>query len=499
MEPLEIQMAFSPDHAITASAKERTITGVIMTYNVVGYASTGPTIFEAGSVTTPDKLSKVKLLVQHDMNQPVGVLSSIEHKDNLVYASFTVPVGAAGDQALADAAGQLRDGLSVGAQILEYKYDDEGNLIVILSKLTEVSLVTVPAFEDALVNKVAAQRKGNVMELELDTPVVEAAVTPVAPVVTASVEVIERQAAPIVASNKGMSLTAAAAKVVDVMKAGGDARDIRAALADLVPADDAGKAFLKDQAIGELWTASRTGRPMIEAFNSDKLTGMLAYGWRWDPANKAQVARYAGNKTAVASGKIKTLPATGEAQDFAAGWDIARKYLDLGATGYIEAIFRQAVESYREQTDIWFGEKVIAAATAVPGANTVLGALTLMNVEAAKIGSRVSTLQFGTDVWEEFVNLKATEVPWWLTAQGEVKIDGLTGSAGGVKFLANPSLEGGQILGNDKNAATFYEAGTPVRVQALDIPNGGVDLGVFGYAANIIHDPRAILLGTVAV
>jgi hypothetical protein len=35
-------------------------------------------------------------------------------------------------------------------------------------------------------------------------------------------------------------------------------------------------------------------------------------------------------------------------------------------------------------------------------------------------------------------------------------------------------------------------------VQAVNIPNGGIDIAVFGYQAVLVNDPRAIIDVTVA-
>jgi hypothetical protein len=61
-----------------------------------------------------------------------------------------------------------------------------------------------------------------------------------------------------------------------------------------------------------------------------------------------------------------------------------------------------------------------------------------------------------------------------------------------------PTLDPGQILAWDKRAITTYEASPmPVRVQAVNIPNGGIDLGVFAYSSTIVNDDRGVALVTV--
>ena len=507
---------------LTASASSRTITGAIVEYGVVGHTSMGPTIFLPGSISAPAPLSKVKMLVQHDTERSVGFLQDLTDDGSRPVAAFKVPEGAEGDDAITKAANGTRDSFSVGVHVTEYTFDDEGNLVVHASVLKETSLVTIPAFENALVQNVAANRKEEIMTVEeMRAAALDHAQTPGSPVAqvpaaaaaaapspagdspqpqpatvpTRHATRAEAQAAPIaVGGPRGMDLAAAANIVIDHLRAGQPAATLTAALSDVVPADDAGEGFLRPTFIGELWQAFNDDRPLIDAFGTPgKLTGTKVYGWKWDLANRPKVGRYAGNKTDIPSNPLKTVPAESDAQDFAAGWDVARKYIDLGASDFIESVFRGATADYRLQTENWFGEQILAAATEVAGVTTVLGALNTFSVEAARIGARLSTIQFGVDAWEEFINLPESQVPWWLKAQGSVEIDGLRGRAGGLSFGANLGLGAGQILGADKRAATYYEASNvPLRVTAQDIPRGGVDLGVFGYAGAIVHDPRAI-------
>jgi hypothetical protein len=48
------------------------------------------------------------------------------------------------------------------------------------------------------------------------------------------------------------------------------------------------------------------------------------------------------------------------------------------------------------------------------------------------------------------------------------------------------------MLGADRNAVDFRETG-PFRVQALNIPNGGIDVALFGYQGQIVHDARGVV------
>ena len=60
----------------------------------------------------------------------------------------------------------------------------------------------------------------------------------------------------------------------------------------------------------------------------------------------------------------------------------------------------------------------------------------------------------------------------------------------------DPTLAAGDILAGDTRSATFYEEPTPIRVNAIDLPKGGVDLGLFGYHALLVNDPNSLFIIT---
>ena len=515
---------------LTASSDLRQIAGRIVEYGVIGYASTGETIFEPDSLKFPPEGVRVKFLLQHDTERPLGTMQSLDQHDATAAAgTFNVAAGALGDEALAMAEDGRRDGLSVGCMILDYSYDDKGVLHVRAAEVTEVSLVTIPAFRSSLVSTVSASMKaGHDMTKQLtkvqpfqltasqsegepETPpaAVEAAQTPVQPAAApapASPATFARpttpQADPVAPSTAlaHMDLTAAAGKAAQYLAAHQPAAGLTAALTDAVPADDAGEGFLRPQWVGELWQASRVARPTIESIQRKTLTGLKVYGFR-KVVDPSLVNKYGFNKGEVpASGKVKTVPVETDAMGYAGGWDVDRRFVDLGDGSYIQSVLEAATDDYKEDTEADAVAAMLAAATVVtldPGAGAV-AALTELGVRAAGLGSSISKIQFAPDVWAEFVSLAPNDVPWWLQKQGEVRLGETGGNAGGMSFNVNQELPAGTILGHDSRAATWYEHGeTPINVQAVDIARGGIDLGVYGYGAILINDARAIFKVTL--
>jgi HK97 family phage prohead protease/HK97 family phage major capsid protein len=142
----------------------RVISGKIVPFNgEVGMTSAGPVIFERGSIQIP-AVSKIKLLAQHEKNNPIGRMQNYQESLDGIYASFKVSAASKGTDFLIMASEGLIDGLSVGVEVIASKERKDGTLIVTAAKLQEVSLVESPAFENARVLDVAAQAAEEISE-----------------------------------------------------------------------------------------------------------------------------------------------------------------------------------------------------------------------------------------------------------------------------------------------------------------------------------------------
>jgi len=531
--PIDLTASFMM--TATADTAKRTISGTVVVYGEIGNTSHGKTRFTAGAVTIPEDVTRVKLLEMHDQERSVGHMVSYDDNDERLYASYRVVDGAAGDAALEAVNNKSRDAFSLGASIGEYNFDSDDVLVVAGSVLLETSLVTIPAFSNSRIDQIAATRKANLMTEEEKRKLAEAKALVKAAADAEAAALVTAGAAPqgtpapkveasapapfnapqIKAGNPAdLDLDGLAMKIAAGFQSGGASAAamsmqvlakvnppmfVKAELTDVVPADDAGLATdaTRSKWIGELWQARRTERPTIDSLGTpSKLTSMKVHGFKLIPPKDGDVPRhminkYEGNKTAVpASAKWKTGPASANAQRWAGGWDVDRVFFDFNDYGYIKANLQGAYEDYLMQTEAGAVAALLAAATPVAGAD-VLELLANIGLAASKLGSSISKIQFGTDHWAQFTTLTTAEVPWWLQKQGSLNLGTNEGNAGNMSFNVNHELAPAEALASDKRAATYYE--TPmINVQAIDIANGGVDLGVFGYDAMIINDARAI-------
>ena len=150
-----MELNFSLPREITANVAKRTITGLIAPYNEVGFTSAGEVIFKEGAFGDI-QASAIKLLTDHEMARPIGKMVSAESTPDGVVATFKLGSSTRATDALIEASEGLKNGLSVGARIVDYATDKDGRMIVSAATLREVSLVTEPAFAEARVLEVAA-------------------------------------------------------------------------------------------------------------------------------------------------------------------------------------------------------------------------------------------------------------------------------------------------------------------------------------------------------
>lgn len=506
----------------------RTITGRIVAFGTK--SNDNRLRIEAGALKPRTPLKRVKLLVDHDQSQPVGFMAALDHDR----ATFTVPEGEAGDRALADANTGRRDGLSIGATINAARWSDDGEILIVSdAELYEVSLCAIPAFADAGVESVAAtmtatytdtprketdmRHKPTAAEVNAEADRLEASAKS-APTVTAA-EVAAANPSPATdpaalaaAVNDGFGQAAApgvtATKerpksfndVVDTVSAAintGNTGQIMAALSDVVPADDAGTGFIgRENWLGELWTATKTGRPHIDAFGTPKqLTSMKLKGWQWDVRPKP--AKYEGNKAEVPTNKPKTKPVEASAERWAGGWDIDRIFLDLGDPGFLAAFWNAAMQEYQLDSDADVATKILADATDGGESAGVIAGIASTAADLRAVGATLSHLFLSDDLFDVYADLRQDEVPFWLAqATGSVSLKDATANVADLRIEADPLLPSGALLGFDSRAATVYEK-SPIQLQALDIAKGGIDLGFFSYGGVIVNDPRAIVKRTV--
>ncbi|MGY4645891.1 hypothetical protein [Cellulomonas sp. URHB0016] len=483
-----LELAFA-EQTTTIDAAGRRIRGTVVPYGVPSAPTRNGRRYRfSGPPTNVDEL--VDVVREHDEDAVVGRLEAWEPTEGGLAASVRAFTTTAGNDALVEASEQVRTGFSVGAEALEATLGDDGVYDVNEWLARHVGLVRRPAFAGSKFSSIAAseaepeQPEEDTDEDEDDEP---APPKPAAP----PVELSRRP-------RRASQLTFARARdeLANAIRRSPDAAFVNAALSDIVPAADAGAGFLRPQWLDELWTPVAVRRDYIESINRQALTtGTRVYGWRW--VTYPEVDDYAGNKTAIPSNLAATEPAEAPISRLAGGWDVDRIYVDLGDPGFLEAFFQAATRDYAMKTEAKVSAALQAEATDAT-ATDLVGALGVIATSLSAVGATPSFIGVASDLWGDFLTITADAAPFWLASSTSVSLSGSEGTVSGMRFFVDPSLPAGHILGGDRNAATYFEASpAPLRVQAVNIPNGGIDIAVFGYQAVLVNDPRALVDVTV--
>ena len=138
----------------SADGERRVIAGKIVPFETPGNTSVGKVVFAKGSIDVGDP-GKIKMLMQHRNDKPIGRMQKFNEQEDGIYASFKISASMQGSDALMLASEQLIDGLSVGVDVIKSSQKKD-YIYVTKAQLKEVSLVESPAFTEAQVTKVAA-------------------------------------------------------------------------------------------------------------------------------------------------------------------------------------------------------------------------------------------------------------------------------------------------------------------------------------------------------
>lgn len=520
---------------LLADVGARTLSGLLLPYNEEGRTSLGRL------VVPPGVLHAAAAVLPYRDKHKGPIVGTFTHEDSAegVRAVVTILPGPEGDAILAAEAhpcsvevepitvrgGRVVFGVLVGAAAVE-----EGAFPS--ARLAAEADPVVPDIGDAVQADPPADPKPPTVEIdgvELpdvatvtvgDAPVANGAAVAITtttvadrapenttrkdqPVMTAAAvqtAALAAAAAPSRPTAEKIGKSALFAMLAEFNRVPGSNPRLEAALSDITTANILGVE--QPQYVGELWSGTQYERIIVPGFAHADLTAMKVAGWRFKAGKKPVVAAYTGNKADIPSNPVETEPADADAYRIAGGWDIDRKFRDFSNEAFWAALYSAAGESYKLQSDLFALADILAAAkVVVPGvvpAGVDAGLAAVVDGILAILGS-TRTLADGAyvapDVWRETMLTRADDALPML--------DAMLGFDSGTmrKFSLTPcaDLDPGQVLVKVRAAVTVHELpGVPIRVEALDVAKGGIDVALFGYQAVDIHNADGLALVTVA-
>ena len=350
-------------------------------------------ILHSGCMVPREPLHKVKMLRDHNHADPVGYCLTMGEDQNSGTFRIAPEHAARVKQEYED---KLRDGLSIGWGFREYYFDDEGYIHCLRGDLYEVSLCAIPAVHEAGVSGAAtltapptANRKdnpvnraqlaaalaaGTLTQEEHDSALatldrIEAnparPATPAAPELAAGPEAQPTPGQQRLEVNEPNMTLETVVRRMSAAANTGRLSDFQLAIADILPASDAGEAFTRPEWLNELMRADDTTRTWVNAIGTPQpMTSMKGTGWRF--VTEPDVEEYDGDNTEVASGEVDTEPETFTGWEIAAGWGVARSLIQFADEEFTRSFWAATARSWNRKTNAGVRTRLLAAATA-PG------------------------------------------------------------------------------------------------------------------------------------
>ena len=259
-----------------ADTERRIIAGKIVPYEEVGNTSVGKVVFAKDSIEIGDP-GKVKMLMQHMPEKPIGRMQKFNKAEDGIYASFKISASMQGQDALILAGEQLIDGLSVGVDVNK-SVQKKDYLYVTSATLKEVSLVESPAFSAAQVTKVAAsesEAEDTNQPKESEAPVEDLATAPQEAKAEAATPTVEAArptiTAPLIQTSVRSPITSMGSYTEHKIKAALGSEESKLYIAAADDSFSTNPAFNPTQYLTEFVTNTRFGTPAIDACSQGTL------------------------------------------------------------------------------------------------------------------------------------------------------------------------------------------------------------------------------------
>jgi hypothetical protein len=233
-------------------------------------------------------------------------------------------------------------------------------------------------------------------------------------------------------------------------------------------------------------------------FGHKDLTAATYTGWRW--LVRPQGGTWAGNKAPIPSNTPTVEPVTESAFYWAGGHDHAREHRDFNTPGYFESYYAAMTEDYRKWLDNIILTEALTSATDItadtPPADIGAGWSALIDgaYEIIAAGLKPTGAVVDGTLWKSMAKTSTANVLGYLNSalslSGDGSLDGFTI----VGAPAGSALPAGHTLVVARSAADVYELpGVPIRVEAANIAQGGIDTGLFSYAGFLVKNLAGVV------
>jgi hypothetical protein len=514
---------------LSASTDDRTLTYRLLPFGEPGRTSLGTVTVAPGVVELPADVTAMSANLEHDRTRPVAKFVSVTESDEGLDAVVRVLATTAGNDLLVEAAEGVRTGISVeiDAPVIKAGALQAG-------VLDGAGFVTNPAFPSAQLAAAdtedpntadadqaedeaaaAAEEEGTVPENTAVDETAQDNLTASAP--RSLGDVLKKTKAggpgvPATVEEVARQLTARAFEVGpeqaqrELVQANAEAR-LTAATGDILLTDS--EAAIQPTWLGEVW-AQRTHRPKFASlFTPRPLTGPKAVGFVVTDGERGTVAPYAGGMAAIPTADFSTTPVEIDAVRYAGGNKVDRINVDFPNAAFWTAYYREQANNVSRNLD------AAAIAHMVTPANyTALtaGAVTGTTVVDKVIGGIVdgilaieerSVPDFALvplTAYKELLMLRQQDILGYLAVS--LGLDPTDGRIEQFKIVptTNTAIETATgdkkvLVGATGAQEKFGER--ELRVESVNVGDGSVSTGLFGYFALHTGDAKSFQLVTI--
>ena len=524
-----------------ADTERRMISGLVAPYGEIGFTSAGPVMFERGSITYAEA-SKIKLLMQHQQDKPVGRAISFSDSTEGVYGSFKLSSSTRGQDALVLAQENLVSGLSVGVDVTASKPMGE-YLLVTAAVLKEVSLVESAAFSSASVTDIAAARAAleaatststktttintTIVEIETETESEEAVTTapentpeetPVdTPVEAEKVEAARKIIRPSVLDSQRVRtpITSMGAYTEHKIKAALGNEDSKLYVTAADDSFSTNPAFNPTQYLSEFPTNTRFGTPAIDACSRGTLPGtgmtinvpslVTSAGGGTGVAPTVTVEAEAG---AVSNTGMETAYLTGTVNKYAGMNTISVELLERSDPNFYAELTNQLQNAYLKTLDTTVLAALISAGQYSSGCDAdSAGIIEFASDSARKVyeatGYFANNYIANGSQWQLLMGATDTTGRPIYSASQPMNAGGAT-SPGSIRgyvlgldlyvdknFTATTTIDDSAVI-LAPEAFTVYQS--PTAYMSVNVvSNLQVQVAIYGYMATIAKMPKGIV------
>lgn len=509
----------------------RTISGIAVPYGEVATVLDGTQVmFEQGALPVDGKAPK--LFMYHDSTQPVGIVTAREDTDAGMLFQAKISTTAAGDEALTLAMDGVLDAVSVGVNPTDYRFNDDGVMIVKAADWIELSLVPVPAFAGATITDVAAAASPDATE-PTSTDVEETTTVELTPEAT-EVEAAAIPTAPLPAQPKRAFKMPSAAEYLAAYHIGGDTfakvnaafieaaksqqTALQAAAGDVLTTDTPG--LLPVPVLGPVFDDLNYIRPVVAAVGARAMPDggntktFIRPTWTTHTSVASQspeLNAVSATTPVIASNVVSKVTLAGQVT-------LSVQDIDFTSPGAMEIILRDLAGQYMLQSDNYAADQMVAqgAASGVTwtvAANDPTDLIDTLYDVAEGILAATNFLPdhlfVSTDVWKKLsTQLDADKRPVfpYAAAAGLMGVNAMgtsnitstnTLNPFGLNLVVDRNFAAGTMILARGSAVEFYEQ---IRgIMSVEAPATlGRTFSYYGYVAEFIADSTMVSKITVA-